>query len=115
MFIEAVDKPSWEHFTSAPLCGPRTPEVALAPHTRREHQPWLAQGHRQDSHHRCQLPVVSWLRIFGKSSLGQAEICPSLKIQPVATRKQQSDCESGRSHHPAVSQEEGVYLRTGSR
>lgn len=31
MFIEAVDKPSWEHFTNAPLCGPCTPEAALAP------------------------------------------------------------------------------------
>lgn len=40
-----------------------------------------------------ELPVLTWLWIFESSSLSQAEVHPSLKIQPCATWKSQSDLD----------------------
>ena len=87
-----TEEPGGKHFTNAPLWE-QTCLRCCAWHPQREHQSWLGQFQRQVTRFSWELPVLTWLWIFESSSLSQAEVHPSLTIQPFATWKSQTDLD----------------------
>ena len=87
-----TEEPGGKHFTNAPLWD-QTCLRCCAWYPQREHQSWLGQFQWQDTRFPWELLVLPWLWIFESSSLSQAEVHPSLKIQPFATWKSQSDLD----------------------